>query len=63
MAVVFVAFSVSWFCVVHWCICCRYGWTRFCAVSGFVCVDRIVMSSAYVISLMFGVCGVGRSDV
>ena len=35
----------------------------FCAVSGFVCVDRIVMSSAYVMSLMFDVCGVGRSEV
>ena len=45
-AVVLVALRVSWFSWVHWCIWCRYGWTVACAVSGFSCVDRTVMSSA-----------------
>lgn len=62
VVVVLEAFSVSWFCCVQLCICCRYGCTWVCAVFMFVCVERMVMSSAYVIVLMFVFGGgVGKS--
>ena len=51
------------FCPGMYCISSRYGWTIVCAMSGFVCVVSIVMSSAYVTILMCGDWGVGRSDV
>ena len=63
VVVVLVALSVSWFVFVQVCISSRYGWTIVCAMSGFVCVVSIVMSSAYVTILMCGDWGVGRSDV
>ena len=46
VVVVLSAFSVSWFCFVHVCICSIYGCTFVCAVCCFVCVERMVMSSA-----------------
>ena len=63
VVVVLFAFSLSWLFVVHSCICSRYGWTCSCAVSGFVCVESMVMSSAYVMSVMLLFCGVGMSAV
>ena len=44
VVVVLFAFSLSWLFVVHSCICSKYGWTCSCAVSGFVCVESMVMS-------------------
>ena len=46
VVVVLSAFSVSWFCFVHACICSKYGCTFVCAICGFVCVESMVMSSA-----------------
>ena len=61
----FVALRVSWFCLVQLYISCRYGCTCCCAMPmcGFVCVDKMVVSSAYVTVVMFGDVGVGRSPV
>ena len=44
-------------------ISCRYGCTCCCAICGFLCVDRMVVSPAYVTVAMFGDDGVGRSTV
>ena len=52
VVVVLDVFSVSWFCCVQSCICCRYGCTCVCAVFMSWCVESIVMSSAYVMVLM-----------
>ena len=57
VVVVLPALSVSWFCLVHSCICCKYCCTCCCAVCGFWCDVSIVMSSAYV---MVCTCGGGR---
>ena len=46
VVVVLSAFSVSWFCFVHVCICSMYGCTFVWAVCGFVCVESMVISSA-----------------
>ena len=46
VVVVLSAFSLSWFCFVHVCICSKYGCTFVCAICGFVCVESMVMSSA-----------------
>ena len=35
-------------CLVHSYMSCRYGCTRYRALCGLVCVDRMVVSSAYV---------------
>ena len=61
VVVVLDAFRVSWFCLVQSYI--RYGFTCCCAMCGFVCVDRMVVSSALVTVVMFGDVGVGRSAV
>ena len=62
VVVVFVGFSFNEFCVVQWCIWCRYGCICACAVSGCLCDDNIVMSSAYVTMSTWGG-GFGMSDV
>ena len=60
--VVLEVLSDSWFCVVQLYTWCRYGWTCVCAVFMFVCVERIVISSAYVMVFIFVLGGgVGRS--
>ena len=46
VVVVLDALRVSWFCLVQSYISCRYGWTCCCTMCGFVCVDRMVVSSA-----------------
>ena len=60
---VFEEFRVRLFCLVHLNMSCRYECTCCLAVFMFMRGERIVMSSAYVISfiLLFG--GVGMSDV
>ena len=63
VVVVLDALRVSWFCLVQLYIFCRYGCTCCCAMCGFVCVDRMVVSSAYVTVVMFGDAGVLRSAV
>ena len=40
-----------------------YGCTCRCAMCGFACDDRMVVSSAYVTVVMFGDVGIGRSAV
>ena len=45
VVVVLDALRVSWFCLVQSYISCRYGWTC-CSMCEFVCVDRMVVSSA-----------------
>ena len=62
VVVVLVVLRESWFCRVQSCICCKYCCTCVCAVSMFVWVESIVMSSAYVMVLTFGG-GDGRSDM
>ena len=62
VVVVLEVFRDSWFCCVQLYICCRYSCTCVCAVVMFVCVERIEMSSAYVMVFTFGG-GVGRSDM
>ena len=47
---------------VHVCISCRYEWMFALAMFMSLCVDVIVMSSAYVVSFT-STCGVGVSDV
>ena len=44
--VVLDALRVSWFCLVQSYISFRYGCSCCCAMCGFVCVDRMVLSSA-----------------
>ena len=63
VVVVLFALSFNWFACVHVCICSRYGCTCCCAMRGCVCVESIVMSSAYVVSVMLSLCGVGMSAV
>ena len=63
VVVVLDALMVSWFCLVQSYISFGYGCTCCCAIRGFVCVDRMVVSSAYVTVVMFGDVGVGRSAV
>ena len=64
VVVVLDVFSVSWFCCVQSCICCRYGCTCDCAVVIFVCVERTVTSSAYEMVFMFMLGGgEGRSAI
>ena len=63
VVVVLDALRVSWFCLVQLYISCRYGCTCCCAMCGFVCVDKIIVSSAYVTVVMLGDVGVGRSAV
>ena len=48
VAVVLEVFRESWFCCVQLCICCKYCCTCVCAVVMLVWVERMVMSSAYV---------------
>ena len=47
---------------VHVCISCRYDWMLALAMFISLCVDVMVMSSAYVV-IFTGACGVGVSDV
>ena len=47
---------------VHVCILCRYDWMFALAMFMSLCVDVMVMSSAYVVSFT-GAYGVGGSDV
>ena len=46
VVVVLDALRVLWFCLVQSYISCRYGCTCCCAMCWFVCVDRMVVSSA-----------------
>ena len=62
VAVVLEVFRESWFCCVQLCICCKYCCTCVCAVVMLVWVERMVMSSAYVMVFTFGG-GEGRSDM
>ena len=50
------------FVCVHVCISCRCDWMFAFAIFLSLCVDVMVMSSAYVVSFT-GACGVGVSDV
>ena len=46
---------------VHVCIACRYDWMFALAMFMSLCVDIMVLSSAYVVNFT-GACGVGVSD-
>ena len=52
VVVVFVGFTSSSFSIVHLCIVSMYGCSCVCACRWLVCVEVIVMSSAYAISSM-----------
>ena len=54
VAVVLEVFRESWFCCVQLCICCKYCCTCVCAVVMLVWVERMVMSSAYVMVFTVG---------
>ena len=60
--VVLSGLRIKLFVRVHVCILCRYDWIFSLAMFMSLCVDVMVMSSAYVVSLT-GDCGVGVSDV
>ena len=52
VVVVLDVLRVSWFCLVQSYISCRYGCTCCCAMCGFACEDRMVVSSVYVTVVM-----------
>ena len=62
VVVVYEVLNDNWFCIVQLYIWCKYGWTCVCAVFMFVYVESMVISSAYVMVLMFVLRGgVGKS--
>ena len=50
------------FVCLHVCISCRYDWMFAFVMFMSLCVDIIMMSSAYIVSFT-GACGVGVSDM